>query len=104
MADNDQKSPFDVAGLLTDRVEDFVQTAHERLTRPIVGLIRFLVIGAVASLVGLAVLVLLVVGVTYLFDHDVFGGRVWATYFLFGGIFIAAGALVLAKSGFRRAN
>jgi hypothetical protein len=55
----------------------------------------------VATIVGVAVVVAIVVSLTKLFDDDVFSGRVWATDFLFGGVIMAAGVFLFRK-GVRR--
>lgn len=88
-------------GQLTDRLEHFVDLLRNYSVRPALGIVRFLLVGAVASVVGVGVLVVVVIALTKLFDDDVFNGRVWATDLLFGGMFLAAGGF-LFRLGARR--
>ena len=91
--------PLDRAQL--DRV---VELIRDHSVRPILAGVRILIVAVVGSAVGLAVLVAGGIGLIRLFDVDVFRGRVWATYFLFGGILLAAGrfsSCVRARAGRR---
>ena len=45
----------------------------------------------------LMIAIMLVVGVVRLLDNEVFNQRVWASYFLIGGIFVVAGTLISTK-------
>ena len=98
------KSPLDLAGQLTQRVESFVEVIRDKSTRPILSIVRAIVVGAVVGLVALAALVVCVIAIMKLFNRDVFGGRVWATDLLFGGMLSGVGAFLLAKSGLKRAD
>jgi di/tricarboxylate transporter len=100
--------PDDLAGgshdwvsQLTSRLTRLTDVLQNYSTRPALGIARYLLIGAVAAIVGVAVLIAIVVSLTKLFDDDVFSGRVWATDFLFGGIIMLAGAFLFRK-GVRR--
>ena len=86
---------------LTNRLSRLVNMLQDYSLKPALGIARSLLIGTVGIVIGFAVLIVLVVGVTKLFNHDVFGGRVWATAFLFGGMTMVAGALVF-RSGVRK--
>ena len=86
---------------LTNRLSRLVDILQDFSLKPALGIARSLLIGTVGLILGFAVLVALVVGITKLFNHDVFGGRVWATDFLFGGMTMVAGALIF-RSGVRR--
>jgi len=99
-----EKSPLDLAGQLTDRVEGLVELIRDKSTRPILSIVRAIVVGAVVGLIALTALVVIIIAVMKLFNHDVFGGRVWATDFLFGGMLLGAGVFFLAKSGLRKAE
>ena len=101
MADERAAGAHDWVSQLTARLEGFVELLQGYSVRPALGIARALLIGAVGIIIGLAVLTALLVALTALFNHDVFGGRVWATDFLFGGATMFAGAL-LFRSGVRR--
>ena len=97
----ESRGHLDLAGQLTDRVEDFVDLLRNRSAKPILTIARVVVIGAVVALSGTVAAIVIVIALLRLFDKDVFGGRVWATYFLFGAIFAGAGLLLLAKSSLK---
>ncbi len=92
---------FDLAGQLTEKVEALVEFIRDRAVRPVLRVVRILVLGLLSLVVGLVVLVTLIIALMRLFDVDVFAGRVWATYLLFGGMLIGAGLFLIAKSGLR---
>jgi hypothetical protein len=101
MADERAGESRDWVGHLTDRLNGFVEMLQDYSLRPALGIARALLIGTVGIIIGLAVLIALVIAVTTLFNHDVFGNRVWATDFLFGGLTMIAGAL-LFRTGVRK--
>ena len=101
MADDREGEDHDWVTLLTKRLSRLVEILQDYSLRPALGVARTLLIGAVGLIIGSAVVIALMVGVTKLFNHDVFKGRVWATDFLFGGIAMVAGAL-LFRSGVRK--
>jgi hypothetical protein len=94
----DDPSPGDWASRTTAHLDHVVELVRDRSVRPILGAVKFLILGVVASAVGLAALAAVLVGLIRLFDVDVFRGRVWATDFLFGGILLAAGGFLLRSS------
>lgn len=61
---------------------------------------------AVVVVLSLLIIVIGAIGIFRLFDVDVFGNRTWASFFLIGGIFCGAGALlvVLAVRAQRRGS
>jgi len=97
MADQPEGGTHDWVSQLTDRLTRLVDTLQKYSLRPALGIARYLLIGAVAAIVGTAVLIAIVVSLTKLFDDDVFSGRVWATDFLFGGVIMIAGGLLFWK-------
>ncbi|HEY5274021.1 MAG TPA: hypothetical protein VIJ34_12395 [Acidimicrobiales bacterium] len=101
MPDEPEGGSHDWVSQLTSRLTRLTDVLQNYSTKPALGIARYLLIGAVAAIVGTAVLIAIVVSLTKLFDDDVFSGRVWATDFLFGGVIMVAGALVFRK-GVRR--
>ena len=88
---------------LADTVERVVGTVRDKTTKPLVTLTRGLVYGLLAAILGVAAIVLLIVmatrGTQELLDQ--FKVRreaaVYISYLAVGGIFSAAGLLVLRK-------
>jgi hypothetical protein len=101
MPDEPEGGSHDWVSQLTSRLTRLTDLLQNYSTKPALGIARYLLIGAVAAIVGTAVLIAIVVSLTKLFDDDVFSGRVWATDFLFGGVIMVAGAFVFRK-GVRR--
>lgn len=102
----DQKSPpfsqhLDLAAQVTEKVEGIVEMIRDRAVRPVLHIVRIAVLAVLVGLIGLLVLVIVSIALMRLFDVDVFGGRVWATYLLFGGMLIGAGVFLISKSGLR---
>jgi hypothetical protein len=56
--------------------------------------VRAVIFGSLAFSVVLFVLVAFVIGVIRLLNNEVFDQRVWASYLLIGGIFVATGTLI----------
>jgi len=84
----------------TEVIESVVSALRDKAIRPVLAGARLAVIALVAlSLFGV-IAVVVVLGVLRLFTEDVFGGRAWATDFMFGGIFLASGVFLL-KLGMR---
>jgi hypothetical protein len=101
MADESEGEAHDWVSQITHRLTRLVETLQNYSLRPALGLGRYLLIGAVAAIIGTAVLIAIVVSLTKLFNNDVFSGRVWATDFLFGGLIMVSGVL-LFRRGVRR--
>jgi ABC-type arginine/histidine transport system permease subunit len=101
MAEERVTESHDWVTQLTNRLSRLVDILQDFSLKPALGVARSLLIGTVGLIIGFAVLIALVVGITKLFNHDVFGGRVWATDFLFGGMTMVAGAF-LFRSGVRK--
>lgn len=85
--------PVKAAGAL----ESLVGTVRTRVVRPLQSVAKILVFAVLAGLVGLALAVLFAVLVVRLLDVYAFGGRVWASDLVVGGIFAAAGLLLSSR-------
>ena len=89
----------DWAHVLTSRLETLVAAIRDHSVRPAYGILRIVVIAATAAVIGLAILVLLLLGLVRLFDTSLFAGHVWITDFLFGGILLGGGVFLLRLGG-----
>jgi hypothetical protein len=78
-------------------VESFVSLIRDRALRPILVGARFAILGLIGLGVVAVVAIAIVVGLVRLFTSDVFGGRVWATDLLFGGIFLGSGVFLVSR-------
>jgi ABC-type arginine/histidine transport system permease subunit len=97
MPDEPEGGSHDWASQITSRLTRLTDVLQNYSTRPALGIARYLLIGAVAAIVGTAVVIAVVISLTKLFDNDVFSGRVWATDFLFGGLIMLLGAFLFRK-------
>jgi hypothetical protein len=95
---SDDHPTTDWATLLTHRLDGLVGIIRDRSVRPATKIVRYAVVGLLGALVGLAVIIVMIVGVVHLFDTAVFKGRVFFTDFLFGGILLLSGAFLLRAS------
>ena len=89
-----------------DAIERVVGTVRDRTTGPLLKFAKAIVYGTFAVLVGLAVLVLAIVGGVHALDNylpeSVFGERhMWAVHLILGLIFVIAGGILWSR---RRAS
>jgi hypothetical protein len=66
--------------------------------RPVLTACAIAIVAVAGVIVAIGVVVALGVSLITLFNTAVFDGRVWATYFLFGGILCIAGLFLLWMS------
>jgi len=90
------------AAELADTVERVVGTVRDRATTPVVHITRGIVFGLLGAFLGLAAVVLLLIGLTRalqaLLDIGMTNERsVYVSYLLVGGILCVIGLLVLRK-------
>jgi hypothetical protein len=97
MALSDSSTP-DWATFVTKRLDGVVGLIRDRSVRPATKFTRYAILGLVGAVVGLAVVVMTVVGIIHLFDTTVFRGHAFATDFVFGGILLVAGTFLLRAS------
>lgn len=88
----------DWATLLTRRLDGVVSLIRDRSVRPATKIVKYAIIGVLGSIVGVAILVVLVIGLVHLFDTTLFRGRAFITDFVFGGILLLGGAFLLRAS------
>jgi hypothetical protein len=84
------------------RVESFVGVLRDKTVRPVTVVVRFAVYGFALLLLLVAIVTLFSIAFVRLFDVYVFGGRVWASDVMVGGIFTLAGMFFLSR--WRRAG
>ena len=80
----------------TDRFVTLVDDVKAKTTGPLLKVIRALVYGVIILVVGLAAVVLLVVGLVRLVEVYL-PGEIWATYLLLGVVFVLAGMFAWSK-------
>ncbi|MGD0895739.1 MAG: hypothetical protein ACLP81_05600 [Acidimicrobiales bacterium] len=97
--DDDASRDQDWAARVAGAVDLLIGDVRDRALHPIFVAVRAVVLAAVVATLVLAVATAAVIGLVRLFDTSVFAGRAWATDFLLGGIFLAAGMLLWALSG-----
>ncbi|MCU1490939.1 MAG: hypothetical protein JWM85_2344 [Acidimicrobiaceae bacterium] len=84
---------------VTHAVESFVVLVRDHSLRPVLTALRFAALGFVAACLGLVIAVLGVIALVRLLTADAFGGRVWASDLVVGGILAGAGGLLLLMAG-----
>ncbi len=84
----------DWASQLTEKVGQAVEAVRDQTVRPVQKVVRFAIFGVLAFSIVIFILVMLIVGLVRLLNNEVFDQRVWASYFLLGGIFVVGGALI----------
>ena len=84
----------DWAAQLTEKVGQLVEIIRDHTVRPVQKFVRAVIFGSLAFSVVLFVLVAFVIGVIRLLNNEVFDQRVWASYLLIGGIFVATATLI----------
>jgi hypothetical protein len=87
----------DWAAATADAIERAVQSVRAKTADPLERVVRLVVFGLLAGIVGIAIAVLLAVaalrGLVVLLDV-VWQPEVWLAYLILGGIFVVAGLLV----------
>ncbi|MGD9701511.1 MAG: hypothetical protein AB7Q42_24050 [Acidimicrobiia bacterium] len=92
----------DWAKQTADTVERLVGSVRDKTTKPLVMVVRGLVFGLLGAFAGFVALILLTIILIRLvqmawavpFDHD---SSVWISYATVGGIFVAAGWLLMSR-------
>jgi hypothetical protein len=82
-----------------DTIDTVVATVNDKAVRPAIVAARAVVFGVIISVVGLAVLTLLCIGVLRLLTDYAFGHRVWISYLVLGAIFCLGGAIAYSRRG-----
>jgi len=86
----------DWAAQTADTIERVVGSVRGKTTEPLERVARILVYGLVASILGVAALVLLAILLVRVLDIAI-PGDVWSAYVVTGGIFLVAGLLLWRK-------
>jgi len=86
----------DWAAQATDIVVNVVQQVRDRTTRPALLVARGVVFGLLAAILGVAAVVLVVVGLVRLVNAYL-PGDVWAAHLLVGGVLTLAGLVLWTR-------
>jgi len=95
----DEKPPPrepDWAAQTADQIEKVVVSIRSKTSDPLERVVRIVVYGIVAAVLGVAALVLLVAGLVRAIDLWV-PGEVWSAHLILGGIFTVAGLFLWTK-------
>ena len=88
----------DWATFITRRLDGVVDLIRDKAVRPAARATRSVVVGALATVVGIAVGIIVLVGLLHLLDTTAFRGHAFITDFALGGIMLIAGAFFLRAS------
>jgi hypothetical protein len=89
---------------VADTIEGLVASVHDRVVRPLMILARGLVFGIIVGTMALVLGILAAIALVRLLDVYAFGGRVWASDTLVGGLLVVAGAFAWTKRRARGAE
>ena len=82
---------------VVDTIDDVVSSVHDRVIQPLLVATRAVVFGSIVATMALVVSILLSVALVRLLDVYAFGGRVWASDALVGGLFCVAGVVAWTR-------
>ena len=90
------------ASRTVDAIDRIVAFVRDRTTRPAVAIVRGLIFGSMAIVGAIFVVIILVIGGIRALHSllDIWRSRdtaVWATYFIIGAVFCAAGMLLMRR-------
>ncbi|MGB9112605.1 MAG: hypothetical protein WCF24_07750 [Acidimicrobiales bacterium] len=92
MSDESAGTVRELGAKVQDAVESLSAAAVEKVTRPILSIVRWTILAAVVAALAVFAFAAVVIGLVRLFDVEVFPQQVWATDFVVAGIFCGAGA------------
>jgi hypothetical protein len=87
---------------LQGAVESASAAAVEKVTRPLLAVVRWAILAAVVASLVVFAIAAVVIGLVRLFDVDVFPHQVWATDFVISGIFCGAGTFLWVLSAMKK--
>jgi hypothetical protein len=90
-------SQADWPAKVADSIEGVVETVGDRVVRPLILAARGLVFGIIIGTMALVLAVVLCIAVVRLLDVYAFGGRVWASDAVLGGLLVIGGAYAWTK-------
>ncbi|HEY5026178.1 MAG TPA: hypothetical protein VII76_14480 [Acidimicrobiales bacterium] len=97
-------SQADWPAKVADTIEDVVEAVQDRVVRPLILVARGLVFGIIVAVMALVVSVVMAIAVVRLLDVYAFGGRVWASDAVLGGLLVIGGAFAWSKRSARGAE
>ncbi|MGC8463285.1 MAG: hypothetical protein ACP5P9_06410 [Acidimicrobiales bacterium] len=92
----------DFAAKAADAVESVVALVRDRTVRPVTLVARAVVFGVLAAAGSLVLTVLVSVALVRILTVYAFSGRVWASDFLVGAVFVATGLVAWSRRAPRR--
>ena len=85
----------DLASRAADSIEQLVVTIRDKTTKPAVVVVRAVVYGTLAGIVGIAAIVLLIVGLERLLT--ILTGEAWIAHLITGALFVILGLVCMIK-------
>lgn len=93
----ESKAGRDWPGEAAARVESFVELLRDKSVRPVMRIVTFVIYSFALLFLLVAILALLSVATVRLLDVFAFGGRVWASDAVLGGIFTLGGMFAISR-------
>jgi hypothetical protein len=97
-------SQADWPAKVADTIEDVVEAVQDRVVRPLILVARGIVFGIIIAVMALVLSVVVAIAVVRLLDVYAFGGRVWASDAVLGGLLVIGGAFAWSKRSPRGAE
>ncbi len=99
MSEESAGTARELGARLQDAVESLSAAAVEKVTRPVLSIVRWIILAALVGALIVFAVAAVVIGLVRLFDVNVFPHQVWATDFVVAGIFCGGGAFCWVFSG-----
>jgi hypothetical protein len=90
-------SQADWPAKVADSIEGVVEAVGDRVVRPLILVGRGIVFGVIIATMALVLGVVLCIAVVRVLDVYAFGGRVWASDAVLGGLLVIGGAYAWTK-------
>lgn len=97
-------SQADWPAKVADTIEDVVESVQDRVVRPLILAARGLVFGIIILTMALVLSVVTAIALVRVLDVYAFGGRVWASDAVLGGLLVLGGGFAWTKRAPRGAK
>jgi tetrahydromethanopterin S-methyltransferase subunit F len=97
-------SQADWPAKVADTIEDVVESVQDRVVRPLILAARGLVFGIIILTMALVLGVVMAIALVRVLDVYAFGGRVWASDAVLGGLLVLGGGFAWTKRAPRGAK